>query len=69
MYDVTREESFLNLRNWITSIKDTSLNSNLNIAIIGNKLDLVNSKSFTQVIPRKQAEVLAKVVCCFFRIK
>ena len=62
MYDVTSEESFLNLRNWITSIRDTSLNSNLKIAIIGNKLDLVNNENSSQVVQSKHAEALAKVI-------
>ena len=62
MYDVTSEESFLNLRNWITSIRDTSFNSNLNIAIVGNKIDLVNSGRPSQVVQRKHAEALAKVI-------
>ncbi len=61
MYDITSEESFLNLRNWITSIRETAYNSKLKIVIIGNKLDLVREE-IPRGVERRDAETLAKVI-------
>ena len=41
MYDVTSEGSFKNLRDWMTSIKD-SLIDNCVITVLGNKIDLID---------------------------
>ena len=39
MYDVTNESSFLNLRNWIHSVRD-GVDEGCVLCIIGNKTDL-----------------------------
>ncbi|XP_021368203.1 uncharacterized protein LOC110459957 isoform X2 [Mizuhopecten yessoensis] len=39
MYDVTSETSFINVRNWMTSIKE-NVNDNTVIEILGNKTDM-----------------------------
>ncbi len=62
MYDVSSEKSFLNLRNWITSIRENTNNSKIKIVIIGNKIDLIENGSLKNV-PTNEAEALAKVNC------
>jgi hypothetical protein len=57
---VTSEKSFLSLRNWITSIKEFSNIATPKIAIIGNKIDLMENFPF-QIVETKDAEALAKV--------
>ena len=49
------------MRNWITSIRETSYYSKLKIVIIGNKLDLIKEEIPRGVV-RKEAEALAKVI-------
>ena len=40
VYDITRKSSFLKLDNWIEECKNNSANKNINLILIGNKLDL-----------------------------
>ena len=62
MYDVTCEQSFLNVREWIQSINDNS-DRNIPIIIIGNKTDLRERsiKNNVKVIDYKTGYKLARV--------
>ena len=56
LFDVTKEESFNNVSNWIKDVKDNSNNQNgVVIYIIGNKIDLPE-----RVIDKEKAEEFAK---------
>jgi Ras-related protein Rab-8A len=44
VYDVTQQESFQNIRQWIHDIHTHSTDLNINIMLIGNKCDMVNQK-------------------------
>ena len=50
VYDVTSTESFENLKFWIDSIKDNMVQKNMNIPliIIGNKIDMEDSREITK---------------------
>ncbi|XP_065050990.1 ras and EF-hand domain-containing protein homolog isoform X6 [Rhopilema esculentum] len=67
LYDVTSEQSFLNVRDWMESIQESS-NKPVPIMLCGNKIDLrkptaPNGKSY---ISREQGERLAKEIDAFF---
>lgn len=66
MYDVTSEQSFKSLRNWIQSIRECSTDDCL-LTIIGNKMDLCENES-QRVVKFKDGESLAKENddCMFF---
>lgn len=58
MFDINCEQSFLNLRNWIATIHDTS-EDNFLLVILGNKIDLVKDDA-SRGVKRSNAELLAK---------
>lgn len=43
IYDITNEQSFLNLKEWLDKIREYS-DENVQIALIGNKKDLVEDR-------------------------
>ena len=45
VYDITKEESFQNIRDWLRDIKE--YNGDLKIMILGNKLDLIDQRVVT----------------------
>ena len=45
VYDITKEESFQNIRDWLRDIKE--YNGDLKIIILGNKLDLIDQRVVT----------------------
>ena len=59
LYDVTKEETFTNVRNWVKDIHENSKigekGDNSSLFLIGNKIDLPD-----RVISKSQAEELAK---------
>lgn len=59
MYDVDEVQSFLNLRNWITSIRET-IDEVCQIVILGNKIDLV--KENERSVQYADGAALAKVI-------
>jgi Ras and EF-hand domain-containing protein len=63
MYDVTCEQSFLNVREWIQTIVDIT-DRNIPIIIIGNKTDLRDSaaKNGIRVIDYQEGLKFAKVI-------
>uniref|UniRef100_A0A914X1U8 EF-hand domain-containing protein n=1 Tax=Plectus sambesii TaxID=2011161 RepID=A0A914X1U8_9BILA len=58
MYDVTSEQSFLNLRNWMGSVKD-GVDDNCVLCIVGNKVDLYENDE-SRVVKYKHGERLAE---------
>ena len=58
VYDITRTESFDNLKYWISSIKSNMENKNIIIPIIivGNKLDMTDSREITEEVASKFAK-------------
>lgn len=51
MYDVTDKRSYLNVRNWMSTISDTA-SENVAVLLVGNKIDLrtqVNSDKFVPI--------------------
>jgi len=60
MYDVTCENSFKSLRNWITSIKESILD-NCVLTILGNKIDLIDKINY--VVKYDMGARLAEVKC------
>ena len=64
MYDVTSEQSFKNLRNWIGSIRECASEECL-LTIIGNKVDLCPDETY-RVVRQKDGETLANSEDCMF---
>uniref|UniRef100_UPI00398E882B ras and EF-hand domain-containing protein homolog isoform X2 n=1 Tax=Pristiophorus japonicus TaxID=55135 RepID=UPI00398E882B len=60
LYDVTCEKSFLNVREWVDMIED-STNENIPIMLVGNKADLRNGamKERQKSVPTSYGEKLA----------
>lgn len=58
MYDVTDQESFNNVKQWLNEI-DRYANENVNKLLVGNKCDLVAKK----VVDTQTAKVTACSVC------
>jgi small GTP-binding protein len=54
VYDVTRKETFNNLKSWLDEAKDVS--PSISLILVGNKIDLVEDR----VITTEQGEEMAK---------
>ena len=59
MYDITSEQSFKNLRNWITSMRE-SASEDCVLVVIGNKIDLCPNDE-RRVVRNKDGAGLASV--------
>lgn len=59
MYDVTSEESFLNVRSWIESVK-VGVNDGCVLCLIGNKCDL-HPNAECRTVTYKHGKDLARV--------
>ena len=55
MFDLTSQDSFNNIKNWLVQIKDNT-NEKIKIILVGNKCDAVNRR----VIDKEKAEKLGK---------
>lgn len=64
MYDVSSEQSFKSMRQWIGSIRENASEDCL-IAIVGNKIDLCESEEH-RVVRFKDGEQLAASEGCLF---
>ena len=60
MYDITSEQSFKNLRNWISSMKE-SASEDCVLVVIGNKTDLCPNDE-KRVVRNKDGAGLAAVI-------
>lgn len=59
MYDVTSEQSFLNVRNWMQSVKD-GVEEHCVLSIVANKIDLCENED-TRAVTFKDGAQLAEV--------
>lgn len=55
IYDITRQASFLGLKNWMTELRSTA-GPNVAIAIVGNKEDLVEREQVNVIEAKQYAE-------------
>jgi small GTP-binding protein len=65
MYDVTSEDSFKNLRNWIELVKESILDDCV-LVILGSKIDLIEKNNY--VVKYEDGTRLAEVVLYSFLI-
>ncbi|CAF0823321.1 unnamed protein product [Didymodactylos carnosus] len=49
VFDLTNENSFLNVRDWITQLQNNAYTTDPDMIIIGNKKDLINERVVDQV--------------------
>ena len=61
VYDMTRRETFENIENWWTELKEQG-DPNINMIMVGNKADLVEER----VVTTEDASALAKAKDIFF---
>lgn len=61
MYDVTDKRSYLNVRNWMSTISDTAA-ENVAVLLVGNKIDLrdANKAKPDKFVPHAEGFRLAK---------
>jgi len=59
MYDVSSELSFLNLRNWMQSVKD-GVEQDCVLCLVGNKVDLCDNNEDFRVVKHKDGLKLAE---------
>lgn len=59
MYDVTDKRSYLNVRNWMSTISDTAA-ENVAVLLVGNKIDLRLEKNKDKCVPHAEGFRLAK---------
>lgn len=59
MYDVTEKRSYLNVRNWMSTISDTA-SENVAVLLVGNKIDLRLTENKDNCVPTKEGERLAR---------
>lgn len=60
LYDVSNEQSFLNVRKWINDIGENADQAKLPVVIVGNKIDLRIEVSLNQVYGLKIDELLTQ---------
>ena len=63
IYDITDRQSFENVEQWMSSIKDTLGNiqeSKYAVILIGNKLDLIDKKNYKREVTEEEAENICK---------
>lgn len=59
MYDVTEKRSYLNVRNWMSTISDTAA-ENVAVLLVGNKIDLRQKQNKDNCVPTEEGFRLAK---------
>lgn len=59
MYDVTDKRSYINVRNWMSTIADTA-SENVAVLLIGNKIDLRTKSNIDKCVPTEEGFRLAK---------
>ena len=55
MFDVTSEDSFINIKQWVKSIKDIS-GDKICIILVGNKIDDINKRKVSEIEAKKIAD-------------
>ncbi|XP_010007458.1 PREDICTED: ras-related protein Rab-27B-like, partial [Nestor notabilis] len=56
MFDLTNQQSFLNVRNWMSQLQANAYCESPDIVLLGNKGDLLHQREVTE----KQAKELAE---------
>ncbi|KAG9509627.1 Cysteine desulfurase, mitochondrial [Fragariocoptes setiger] len=59
MYDVTEKRSYINVRNWMSTIQDTSTEG-VPVLLVGNKIDLRTKENMASCVPPLEGERLAR---------
>lgn len=59
MYDVTDKRSYLNVRNWMSTIADTAA-ENVAVLLVGNKIDLRKNENKAKCVPTEEGLRLAR---------
>lgn len=59
VFDLTRKETFENVKNWFTEVKNTN-NTNVQILLIGNKSDLKDLRHVSEENGKELAKGLSK---------
>lgn len=58
MYDVSEKRSYLNVRNWMSTIAD-SASENVVVLLVGNKIDLRTNDNMSTCVPSDEGKRLA----------
>lgn len=56
LFDLTNEQSFLNIRNWLTQLQTHAYCENPDIVLCGNKADLEDARAVSDERAREMAE-------------
>ena len=56
LFDLTNEQSFLNIRNWLTQLQTHAYCENPDIVLCGNKVDLEDQRVITEERAKEMAE-------------
>ena len=56
LFDLTNEQSFLNIRNWLTQLQTHAYCENPDIVLCGNKVDLEDQRVITEERAREMAD-------------
>lgn len=56
MFDLTSQQSFLNVRNWMSQLQANAYCENPDIVLIGNKADLLDQREVNERQARELAE-------------
>lgn len=56
LFDLTNEQSFLNIRNWLTQLQTHAYCENPDIILCGNKADLEDQRKVSEERAREMAE-------------
>lgn len=64
VFDLTRRETFDNVQSWIDDLKDNS-DGNIDILLLGNKLDIVNDQPKKRKIDEEEVEGFLEKFGCF----
>lgn len=56
LFDLTNEQSFINIRNWLTQLQTHAYCENPDIVLCGNKVDLEDQRQISEQRAREMAE-------------
>lgn len=58
MFDLTNEQSFLNVRNWMTQLQTHSYCDNPDVVLVGNKADMESERKISEARAQALADEL-----------
>lgn len=61
MFDLTSEESFLNVRNWMVQLQTNAYCDKPDVILVGNKADLESKRKIPEAKAKALAEELGSV--------